>query len=40
MDGVFDEVGGFFEAQFVHEVGAVALYRANADKEKISNCFA
>jgi hypothetical protein len=37
LDGVFDEVGSFFEAQLVHEVGAVALHSANADKEKITN---
>jgi hypothetical protein len=38
-DGIFYEVGGFFDVQLSHGIGTVMFYRAHAYKEQIGNLF-
>ena len=37
LDGVFDEVGGLSQIQFLHDIGTVVFYGTDADKEKFTN---
>jgi hypothetical protein len=37
LDGVFDKVGGLFQVQFLHDVGAMTFYGTGADKQKITD---
>ena len=39
-DGVFDEIGGFIQVQFLHDARAMIIHSRDADEEKSRNLFA
>jgi len=36
-DGIFYQVGGFFDVQLSHDIGTVMFYRTDAYKEQTGN---
>ena len=39
MDGIFYQVGSTLDIQLPHNIGPVIFYRANANKQEISDLF-